>query len=374
MLALTWTLAVVGSAVQDPPTIRVGESTVPMSSLDQVLGEKERAQASEWIEWGKHHKYKAVLDESRRVLLLGPIKRKAGGKPTASPSKPRKESRAEQSAVSRKLELIDATLGRADTLFPMPSEEAPTEGEHETWLAETERDSLPVLIELRDEEDLRSLLARIVESHPYLEPWAGAAAGYSGFTLSRPLIGVWLAQGDGLEEWNPHNELVNRLTRLLLVERYGNVPRWLDLGLAWQAEMSILKRIYCYPERSGFVSVLEHEDWGRALRGLYRERQGAFSLSEIACTRGKELDPDAAYRSWGVAEFLVMRHPDSIRPILSDLARDRLVHGRIDEADGTWKLVVGYEAPVSTQEALLRKHVGEDALEELAEFAKKGAK
>lgn len=374
MLALLATLAIAGSSAQDPPMLLLGKAMVAVSSLSEDLGEKERSQAMHWIDWGRSLGYEAILDESRRVLLLNPIKRKAGGRTPAATGKPPRRSRAEQSALSKKLELIDATLKSADACFPMPSEKTRTEAEHETWTGEAERESLPVLIELRGAADLRELLAHIEKSHPYLEQWAKTATEYSGFTLFRPLVGAWVAEGSGLEEWSPHNELVNRLTRLLLVERYGSTPRWLDLDLAWQAEMSIMESIYCFPERSGFVSVQEHQDWDRMLRRLHKKREGAFSLSEVASTPSKEFNLDTAHRSWGVAEFLVQRYPEAISPFLLDLAQDRLVRGRIDKPDGTWELIAGYEASASTQEALLRKHIGEGALKELSEFLKNGAK
>lgn len=374
MLALPLALAFVGSAAQDPPTILVGEAMVPVSSLAGDLGSKERAQVTDWIEWGSSLGYEAVLDESRRVLLLSPIDRKPVGKRSRATRKSSRKSRANQSALSTKLALIEATLASADALFPMPSERAPEGEERGDWLGATERDSLPVLIELRGPEGLPDLLTHIEESHPYLEQWARGAAGYSGFTLSRPLVGAWVAAGDGLEEWSPNNELVNRLTRLLLVERYGRQPRWLDLGLAWQAEMSIMDSVYCFPARAGFVHIEEHVDWNRALRRLHKDRTRAFSLSEVTSMPRGTFSGDAMRRSWGVAEFLVKRHAASIRPLLSDLAEDRLVHGRTYRSDGTWQLIVDYEPSATTQEALLHELIGEGTLDELAEFLREGAK
>jgi len=280
-------------------------------------------------------------------------------------------------ALQAKLKVVDRLLERADTLYPMPPAEVLPPPDPGTWnqgdTGEAYRNNLPILIELRDKQDVDFLLSRIEQDHEYIRSWAAGARKLSGFLLTKPLLGAWVIRGDGLEEWSPKHELVNRGTRMLLAQRYGRAPEWLSLGLGWQAEFDLFDTVYSFPGRRGFIFVTEHTDWDKTLRRMFRKREDPLLMTEILVSRSGRFQSEEATRSWGVAEFLVKRHPDALAPMLTALAKDMRKNGRRTEKGGGWSIVVDYEAPAEFQAELLRRYVGDDVMEELLQFMAEGA-
>ena len=69
--------------------------------------------------------------------------------------------------------------------------------------------------------------------------------------------------------WRADNELANRLTRLLTHRRYGAMPYWLDMGLAWFVEQEVQGDLYSFPGRDDFVSILrDFEEDYQSIRTL----------------------------------------------------------------------------------------------------------
>lgn len=384
-------LAVVGllafDVPQDPPapepSVLWKERDEPLSALADVLGEVRFEEARQWARWGHARGYRIVLDGSARVLLLYPEEGAAGGRSTSGrrAGKPSKTAlrRAERAQQAR-LELIARTLAHVDRLVPVAPETpgtpvTPREPEQEAssthgFLGGAQREHLPVLVELRNVGDQYEFLQELVRTDPTLRDWVDSAYGNSGLVLPRPLLGAWLLAGEGLEEWSPQHELVNRLTRLLLIQRHGRLPEWISRGLAWQVEMALLESVYCFPRRDGFVFASEHKNWERAVRRMYKSQEEPLSIDEVVSMDRASFSLRAARRSWGVAEFLVREHPDSIAPLLADLAADRDRNTKVVKPDGTWTLNTTYEASPGTQAALLERHCGEGFLERVTAFLK----
>jgi len=368
------------SSEEDGSALLWRGQVVAIDALADVLSPESRADAAVWAEWARAHTYTVALDDGARILLLQPNGSRPG--PRARASEDSKwllpKRRPEKKALAAKLELVGDLLDRAEALYPMPPAEEAVASTPGTWThgdtGEAHRNNLPVLIELRDQVDLHALLTRLESGHEYLREWAAGARNYSGILLTRPLLGAWLAKGGGLEEWSPKHELVNRATRLLLAQRYGRVPRWLELGLGWQAEFDLFDTAYSFPQREGFVFRTEHANWDKSLRRQFRKREAPLRMNEIHVVVDGVFRREEVTRSWGVAEFLVKRHPDAIAPLLLDLARDVRENGRRTEKGGGWSMIVDYETPAAVQEELLRRHVGEDVMEELLGFLSKGAR
>ncbi len=372
-------LAVLVPAQDNPQLLWKGKA-VPLAELSGTLSPESRADATVWAEWARTHAYTVALDDSARVLVLQPNGRRPGPRSREAEGSKwlRFDGNPARTALGKKLKLVDKLLKRADTLYPMPPAEILPPPDPGTW---TEGDTgvgypnnLPILVEVRDVQDLGALLDRIQEDHEYIRDWAVGARQLSGFLLTKPLLGAWVVEGEGLEEWSPKHDLVNRATRLLVAQRYGRAPEWFSLGLGWQAELELFNTVYSFPGREGFIFVTEHSDWDKTLRSLFRKRKDPLPMTEIVVSRSGRFQSDEATRSWGVAEFLVKRHPDAIAPILTDLAKDMQENGRRNAADGTWSIVTDYEAPAAVQAEVLRRHAGEDVLEELLKFMARGAK
>ena len=230
-----------------------------------------------------------------------------------------------------------------------------------------------VLLELDGADALASVTAWLGAHFPHLAGWAAAGGSGLGFVLEDPLAAAWLAQAPELEEWNPENELVNRLAQLLLLERDGRMPQWLAQGLAWYVELGVCRDVYCFPFRAGFVGKKEHKGWGRALAALIAERgEAGFGMDELAGWARGTYDEERAALAWGAATMLAGSYPGELAAVLSGLATIRDRDGRTLHADGSWEWTSGYEIPAESQRAVLDQALGVDFLAELARFARLG--
>lgn len=382
-------------AHSDEPRVAFQGEELALDALPAALQTPTaRATLLEWSAWCAQEEYHLLLDDSARVLLVT--------KKTAKSNR-------------KELAMVGDVLARADRLFPMPSAPAqptpppapPAQPEPEpepepgpdsgppglpglsggdaeaSWQADwtegvtlgAQRDALPTLVLVDGDEDLAKLLEFLAARHADLGAWIEEAKGQAGFVLVAPLLGAWLTHGADLEEWSPLNELVNRLLRILIVQRHGRVPEWLSQGLAWDAERELMKGIYSYSRRHEFVWASEHTAWDSQLAGHFRQRdeeKEPLTMPELATLTRAGFDPEGALLAYGGARFLTIHHPDSIAPLMAALARDRETNCRKVHDDGTWTMVPVYEAPASTQAALLEEIVVENAMLEMTRFFKKG--
>lgn len=233
---------------------------------------------------------------------------------------------------------------------------------------------VPVLLALEDGPSMSSAVAFLGKRYPYLEGWAKGAVEGVGFVLEDPLSAAWLESVPGLEkEWNPENEVVNRLAQLLLVARAGRQPQWLALGLAWCIELDVCKDIYCFPNRTGFVGKREHKGWDKVLVQL-RESRGEtpFTIDDLAgWTRGT-YDDDHAALAWGAATLLAQHFEERLPQVVDELAGVRDRDGRTTHPDGSWEAVPGYEIAPEAQREILDRVLECDFLAELGRFAAEG--
>lgn len=256
---------------------------------------------------------------------------------------------------------IERTCAAFDELLPPP--EKPADGAR-----------VPVLLDLEDGPSLGSATGFLGKEFPYLAGWARSAGEGVGFVLEDPPTAAWVESVPGLEkEWNPENELVNRLSQLLLLARGGRMPQWLSLGLAWCIELDVCKDIYCFPHRAGFVGKREHKGWAKQL-GLMREARGEkpFSIDDIAGWARGTYDDERAAVAWGAATLLARTYGSHLPAVVDELARVRERDGRVTHPDGSWEAVPGYEIPPETQREVLDRVLGFDFFAELARFAAEG--
>jgi hypothetical protein len=233
---------------------------------------------------------------------------------------------------------------------------------------------IPVLLEARNAGDYKSALEALIETCPWLSDWAGATGeNANGLVLPRPLMGAWLVDAPGNEEWDPQNELVNRLAQLILIDRAGVQPYWLLSGVAWEIELTVRKGIYCFPYRDGFVGIEEHGGWSPQLKAAFEARaQKPPTASEVASLkRGVYVDAKAAL-AWGSARWLLRQKTSSLPAILADLDLARRKQGIAVEADGTWKTIEGWDWPDELLGEVIKRHLGADAFVQLGEAFRAG--
>lgn len=226
---------------------------------------------------------------------------------------------------------------------------------------------IPVLLEAKNPADYKSALQALVESCDWLAGWVTSTGEKAyGLVLPHPLMGAWLVNAPANEEWNPENELVNRLAQLILLDRAGEQPYWLLSGVAWEIELSVRKGIYCFPYRDGFVGVEEHAGWAPQLKTAFESREtNPPTAKEIAALkRGAYIDTQAA-RAWGTAHWLMRSKTASFAAILSDLDSARRKQGIAVAEDGTWKTIEDWDWPDAVVDEILRRQLGEDVFTQL---------
>ncbi len=226
---------------------------------------------------------------------------------------------------------------------------------------------------VRTEQDYFELLTALGETQTYLKPWLETAKTYTGFTLEKPLIGAYIELASGQEEWDPDNEVVNRVAQMLFVRRFSQQPYWLVQGMAWHIEMKLRKGIYCFPYRSGFIFATEHTGWDAALKNMFLERAAEpLRLDEFAHWQRGSYSDSLAKVSFGLAEFLSRYHKDSLSAFVESLRLFRNEHNRVDLGGGTWERKANYRIPDADLQRLLAEHFGANVLQDATEFFRSG--
>jgi len=74
------------------------------------------------------------------------------------------------------------------------------------------------------------------------------------------------------------------VVQCLTVSRFGQIPYWLTMGIAWEAEMNHDGLIYVYPYRNEeFLSEGEHAAWPLDLKRMFKDRPtDPVSMTEFA--------------------------------------------------------------------------------------------
>jgi hypothetical protein len=363
-----------------------GRST-PIEELPAELGEGAPGAAYAWAKWSEANGYRLHLDDSGRVLLI---------------------TSAEAETVAHQLQLIGKTATLFDEILPPPPleekpEDSPAESDAGTpgeipedpegapagwapvgqaelpWTYEWGDDTLPpdsetcVMFVASSERDYHSLLEELARKQEYLRAWLPIGKEYTGFVLERPLAGAYIESAEGMEEWNPDNELVNRVAQMLLIRRFSRQPYWLVQGIAWQLEYRLLNGIYCFPYRQGFVFAVEHTAWPKELRSTFsRRNREPLVIGEFARLKRGEFDPTPARMAFGFAGFLIDHHTEELSPFVEALRLFRAEHDRIDNGDGSWSRSLDYELPFSDQQRLIEGAFGTEVWSETGKFLRKG--
>jgi len=381
-------------SAQEPDPARVGwqGKSYVLERLPDGVSEQARAAVSAWAPWIAQHDYRMDLDASARVLLV---------------------SSHTRARVAGELGLIERTGALFDALLPPPPPSsgapAPVQGEPKpapgaapipedpeappsglqpvpaedpvdqrtaarpatTWGAGSlEPDGqAAVMLVLKTEGDYLSALEFLTGLQPYLAEWIEEARKHTGFAIEVPLCGAYVENASEQEEWNPDNELVHRVMRLFVMRRFGQPPYWLAAGLSWYAELKVMKTIYCFPYRVGFVGVGEHGGWDAWLRSTFGDKKRLpVTMKELTVLSRGSYDDDGARMAWGFVDFVARRHPAAFSSLLEELRLFRHEHDRVELPGGTWRRKRGYEVPVEQQEAILEQQLGQDFLPELTRY------
>jgi hypothetical protein len=263
---------------------------------------------------------------------------------------------SESSSEDRKLAWIDKTLEAAEPFLPGVSKESPTEPVH--------------VIQLRDLEDADSLRRSIAERHPWFD--ASRGSELVGFVIEEPFLGVWVEKVPGQEEWNPDNELVNRLAQVLVLRRVGRLPHWLEMGIAWNVEMNVRGNVYCFPYRAEFVWASEHTGWhSRVRKWLSKQRTKEIDFGVLAGWPRATFDADAALLAWDTVRYLIEKHGQAVPALLRTMGELHEKKRWHERPDGSAYTIVGFELSPEDQLSVIRAAAGETFLSDLTSWIRK---
>ena len=285
-----------------------------------------------WSPWAQSQGYEAYVEPLGRVVLYLAADARGVTKELAL---------IEETADAVEELLFGPVTARAAGVPPRPFVDAPA-----------------VMAHTRDEAEYRILLQHAATLEPSLASWVPVGQTLTGFTLVKPLASGWAVKAKQRVEWKAENEVVHRLTSLLVLRQYGEVPYWLISGLSWHVELQRCKDIYCFPYRDEFVWATEHTAWPKELKALFRDGRSEF-LSGLAAWKRGTFDAARSKEAFGLARFAAAR-PGALSGILADFAELRRSAGirHIDEYN--WELIVGWEPDVDQTRAILRRHLGDN--------------
>lgn len=377
------------SAPNGDVPIQWGTRELQLADLPPELPASARAALEAWHAWSAAHEYRLDFDQAARILLVSrrsndrapklielaasvvarfdlelaaPPERLAA-KPLDLAAKP-KEKKKPAAGEKPLPEDPENLAGSHPWKLPPPkaAQETSAPKKPTTWGSQGQPlDTQTVtLFVLEDQDDFESLLANLAERFPFLEAWTREAKAQMGFVLGDPLCGAYLEEPEGLEEWDPENELVNRMARLCLMRRFGELTNWFVQAYAWHMELALKGAIYCFQWRDEFVGVGEHTGWDKAVQQRYQSAH-LKAADFMGWKRGKYLDPEAK-ASWGVCEYLLAKEKEKLPVLLDHLRVFREEHGRIQDDPSSWRRDTKYEIPVGEQHKLFTEQLGEGYL------------
>ena len=275
----------------------------------------------------------------------------------------------------RRMKVVESTLAAFDEILSPPDRTGSKERfRRAQWgQGDHEPDTSPVMLfEIESRADYASLVEAAGAVDPALSSWATAKAEHPGFAEGRLSAAAWQAAPSGFEigkVWRSENELVNRLSRLLLYRSFGPQPVWFSLGTAWLLEQEVLGDIYAFPYRYEFVGVGEHKGWKSELRSLFKRRKDApLRMEEFAEWRRNTWDDQQAAIAWGMCTFLRQRGPGHLGAF-AEASRLRYKETyRETRPGGSWVTRPDYQLSSDDQLELLIAETGENVLSQASGF------
>lgn len=344
------------SAAEALPVLWKGQTV----SLDAIEGKADAEQYAaitrqidRYRSWIVENEYHVAVTDDLRVVLVTQSKKSS----------------------EKRMKLVADTLATFDAVLSPPDRSNSTETYRggEWGVREHAPDAEPVvLIELEKGLHYQTLLTALEETEPGMESWASIQSTEPGFADERFMATGWQAAPDGFEigqVWRSENELVNRLSRLLLFRSYGPQPNWFTQAAGWAVEQDVMGSIYCFPYRTEFVGVGEHVGWRNEIKNDFKSRKKKpLELSEFADWQRGTWDLDEAATAWGFVQFLIQEKPDAI-PAFAEANRLAYRAGfTVDHGDGTWSTNPSFAVSPKAQFDFLTAEAGEDVLQDATDF------
>ena len=266
---------------------------------------------------------------------------------------------------------IEDTLDSCDELFPWTApSEAPGGIDRGAILgARNPGDGLVVLVRLKDGAQRDALVNDLLLRYPVLSDWAPEARSNPSFLLREPACAAWIEQGRNSVE-SASAECVNRLSHLLLQQRFGILPSWLEEGLGWTIEEEVNGRLASTPSIGDLPRDFPNHGFERELETHFgRGQQSPIAGADLLSWERGSWDERNAAMAWGACEHMRAMNPRAISGLCADLALARETLDWVQEgANGSWNHVPGEAWDPQEVELAIGRHAGPSARSEWAYF------
>lgn len=374
---VTLCLSLVPALAGEPAVNWRGKAYSP-TALPSALDARARAAVARWTDLARQLELRFDVDSSARFVVLSPDDGKylehalpfvdrtfdlCGSRlPTPPPAPAEDEARPGSGAPAGGTKPAPTPLPE-DPEEPPAGAPAPKTVAPRAATASAAGPEPATILFLRDPRDYERALQFLARTETYLTKWTRDAEQQSAFTLEKPLCGALVISQPVQEEWNPDNEIVNRCAQLALLQRFGRLPNWAMQGFAWCAEFELQGAVYCFPYRDEFVGIGEHTDWDALLEAAYAGRDApALRLEDFAKWPRGTWNTQAAHRAWGAIDHLLRTDALKLACFFRDVRAETDAKARLENADGSWYTLTGFELAPADQERLLRRHFGDDVL------------
>jgi hypothetical protein len=344
----------------------------------ETVPEAVRESLRYWRVWAEEQEFDFAVDKSGSLLLVSPSSNKLKHWLEEAEKAAKRFNELAPLPPDRQIDRILPDSGPA----PLAGESAPAlaegkEGETVTGLAANiglppyEQDPA-VLFHLTEQAQQLSILERLAFDHEHIKAWLAEGNSRAGFCVEWPQVGAWLETPVN-EEWSPEAELVHRVAQLLTVRRFGHLPYWLRIGLAWKVEWDVIGGIYCFPYRSGFVYATEHESWPNDLAKMFSERKEyPLQPSELGDWPRETFRAEFGQRAFGFVSFLADNFPAAL-PALLEAARREFERGSLKSAPaGSWQRDLQFDVSAQRLFEHLVALTRPDVVIELTTYLRKG--
>ena len=217
--------------------------------LPDRLPAPARRAVLEWTPWAALRGYRLDLTDDARVLLISPRKAKGIQSRMRLCEKTLTSFDAFAPAPERG-KSVQLRLGSLDPVTPASQRKAPARPSARRLDRET-----IVMVHVSSQREFDALYEELAERFPALaESLTIPDDARTGISVLDPLVGAWD------EEWSDQvsdadNELVHRLSLLLLQRRFGFQPHWVRRGFAWRMEQNLLGDIECFRDEDLLARV-----------------------------------------------------------------------------------------------------------------------
>jgi hypothetical protein len=350
-------------ATRGEPKVLWRDESYSASELPDDLPEGTREAIEYWTPFVDEVGYTMQLADGAQFMLVAP--------------KNKLSSKEWDSAIQPTLDLFDELMpvpDRSEDEVTGTTEAGAGDDLSFAWgeVFELEHD-LATFFRVKDTDDFELLLNHVAEREEKDDAWASHYLELPGLVLHKPLAGVIVESAPGVEEWDPLNEIVNRIARIMITRRFGKAPHWLSMGIAWHIEMEVRGTIFCFPYRKTFVGVAEHNGWKDSLKKQFKKKSDPpLDVNRLCSWQLGIWDDLQAGRAWGTVKYIAESGPGALSTVLEDMRLLMHEKGRITHDDGTWELIPNYQPDPTDQLAILQRRVEADFREDVTNYFRKG--